>query len=411
MRVLWVNQYAAPPNRAGGTRHWSLARHLQSCDVAVTVAAASQDYLRRRNVTTGDGAVSLKGVSVEDVSLEDVEGVPFLWIPLPEHQGNLSRLVNMVLFGWRVSRLSADHTGQVQVVIGSMPQPFAAFAAQRLARRLNVPFVLEVRDIWPKTLMDLGNYSRWHPLIVLFAWIERRLLASARAVITVLPGSEPYFEARGVDAADVVVIPNGVDLSLIATPPGERPGEHFTVTYAGAHGMANSLDTIVRAAKRLQDAGESNVRVRLIGDGPEKRRLVSVANELELDNIEFVDAVAKTKIYDELAASDAFVICLKRAEVFDHGVSPNKLFDYFSVGRPVIFGVSASNNPVAEAHAGITVPAEDPTALAEAILRLRDMPASERLALGSNGRAYVEAHHDFARLAERLGERAHSWLR
>jgi glycosyltransferase involved in cell wall biosynthesis len=368
--------------------------------VEVTIAAASQDYLRRRNVRSSDGRISL----------EDVDGVPFLWIPAPEHDGSFSRVANMLLFGWRVSRLSKHHAGDLQAVIGSTPQPFAAFAALRLARRLNVPFILEVRDIWPKTLMDLGNYSRWHPLIALFAWIERRLLASARGVITLLPGSESYFEGRGVAASDVVAIPNGVDLSLVAPPTCASSDGRFTVTYAGAHGMANALHTIIHAAKLLQDAGKSDVRVRLIGDGPEKPRLVREANEFGLNNLEFVDPVAKALIYEELAASDAFAICLKRAEVFDHGVSPNKLFDYFSVGRPVIFAVNASNNPVAEAHAGITVPAEDPKALADAMLRLRDMSASERFQLGLNGRAYVQAHHDFARLAERLGEQLRTWL-
>lgn len=398
LRVLWVNQYAAPPNRAGGTRHWSLARHLRASGVEATVVAASQDYLRRRNVPGGG-----------TVSSEDVDGVRFVWIPAPEHDGRVSRLVNMLLFGWRVSRLSRAETGDVHAVIGSTPQPFAALAAQRLARRLGVPFILEVRDIWPKTLIDLGDHSRWHPMIMLLGWIERHLLASARGVVTLLPDSRAYFEARGVPASNLVSIPNGVDLALIPPPSCAGAEGPFTVTYAGAHGMANSLHTLVRAAAQLREAGAADVRVRLIGDGPEKAALVREAGAMGLDNIEFSEPVAKAQIYEELAAADALVMCLKRAAVFEHGVSPNKLFDYFSVARPVIFAVNASNDPVTEAQAGITVAAEDPKALAEAIMRLKAMPPSERFQLGSNGRAYVRDHHDFAHLAADLGERLHVW--
>lgn len=401
LRVLWVNQYATPPDRAGGTRQWSLARHLRPCDVEVTVVAARQDFFRRRNVATRHGVVSR----------EDVQGVPFIWIGVPEYDGNLSRLANMLSFAWRVARLATRELRRLDAVIGSTPQPFAALAGARLARRLGVPFILEVRDIWPQSLIDLGRYSRWHPMILLFAWIERRLLGAARGVLTPLPGTESYFRTRGIASDDIVSIPNGVDLDLVPAGVCAPMSEKFTVTYAGAHGLANSLGTLVQAAKVLQERGELGIRIRMIGDGPEKAALVSEARTLGLSNLEFAEPVPKARIYEALAASDALVICLKRAEVFDNGISPSKLFDYFAVARPVIFCVDASNNPVAEARAGITVPPEDPDALAEAIVRLRDLSARERSDFGRNGRAYVQERHDFSRLAQRLDGHLRTWLR
>jgi glycosyltransferase involved in cell wall biosynthesis len=172
--------------------------------------------------------------------------------------------------------------------------------------------------------------------------------------------------------------------------------------YLGAHGEANALDTVLEAAHMIRDRNCHEIKFVLVGDGPEKPRLIELAKELGLKNVEFRDPIEKTQVPKVLSKADAVIFNLEKAEVFKYGISSNKLFDYMAAGKPVIFSVKASNNPVEEAHCGFTVQARDPQALAEAVINLYQMPIEEREALGHQGRKYVELHHAIPVLAERM---------
>jgi glycosyltransferase involved in cell wall biosynthesis len=184
------------------------------------------------------------------------------------------------------------------------------------------------------------------------------------------------------------------------------------VTYAGAHGLANDLDTALDAAKILRDMPTAgSVSVRFIGDGAEKPRLQARANAEGLTNVEFRPSVSKDEIYRSLSDADAFLMPLKDSPVFRWGISPNKLYDYLALQRPIIFAIRTRYNPVADSGAGITVPPEDAHQLADAITRLAAMSHAERREIGHRGRQYVENHHSYSVLAERFEgvlEAAHS---
>jgi glycosyltransferase involved in cell wall biosynthesis len=208
---------------------------------------------------------------------------------------------------------------------------------------------------------------------------------------------------KGADRERVVWIPNGINTDLV--PPPEPPANDgvFTVMYAGAHGLANALDYVLDAAAVLQQEDlDRRILIRFIGDGPEKSRLQEVAAQRELTNVRFDGPVPRNRVYDLLREADAFVMPLKHSPVFRWGVSPNKLFDYLATARPVIFSVNSPINPVAEAQAGLTVPPENPLALAEAIKELLYMSPEKRWEMGLRGREYVERYHSFARLADKL---------
>ncbi|MBT9253591.1 MAG: glycosyltransferase family 4 protein [Brockia lithotrophica] len=169
--------------------------------------------------------------------------------------------------------------------------------------------------------------------------------------------------------------------------------------------MANDLDRVLDAAHLLQKGGNGKaIRFVLVGDGPEKERLMQRAREMGLHNVEFRDPVPKREVFRVLAEADAFLLLLKEAPVFRFGASPNKLYDYMAMGRPVIFAVNSPYNPVQESHSGITVSDASPEALAQAVHALASLPREEREAMGRRGRAYVEEHHSFPRLAEQLEE-------
>jgi len=291
------------------------------------------------------------------------------------------------------------------VIVGSSPHLFAALAAEKVARRFRVSFVLEVRDLWPQTLVDFGLYSTNHPVVRVLESIERRLYRGAERIIVLSPGAVDYMIRKGVSDGRVVWLPNGVDLGLVPEPTIPGTGETFTVMYAGAHGIANGLDTVLDAAAILQEEGwGARVRFRLIGDGLEKPRLESRVRRESLKAVFLEPPVPKSQIYRLLQDADALIFTLKKSPIYRWGFSLNKLFDYFASARPIICAADSPYDPVTETNAGLTVPSEDPLAIAQAVKRLAQMPSVERWRMGLRGRSYVEEHHDLSQLTDKFEE-------
>ena len=396
MRVWFINHYALPPERAGGTRHYSLAKNLIHRGHQVVIIASSVDYMQRREVVF---SANLRA------HLQEHGGVPFLWLKTPPYRGNTAaRVWNMWVFAGRVLQLAPQVLSEPpDVILGSSPHPFAAWAAARLAARFRAPFVFEVRDLWPQSLIELGRFSSRHPFIMLLAYMERFLYRRATRIVTLLPGAAAYIRARGGEAEKIVWIPNGLDLSLVPPPSPPLQNGVFTIMYAGAHGRANGLEVVLEAARLLQERSTPTpIRFVLIGDGPEKPNLQAQTRSWGLQNVVFEDPIPKGEIYKRLQEADAFLMILRPSPVFRWGVSPNKLFDYMAMARPVLFCIQTPYNPVAEAKAGITVPPGDAKSLARAILHLIELSPEERWHMGLRGRDYVEKNHAMTVLAQRL---------
>jgi glycosyltransferase involved in cell wall biosynthesis len=293
--------------------------------------------------------------------------------------------------------------GKPDAIIGSSVHLLAVLAAYGVAKHHGARFVMEVRDLWPQTIIDMGELSAGSPVTKILQALEQFLYREAERIITLLPRAGEYISAQEIGEDKIVWIPNGVDLSRFDNIElmGRSHGE-FNVMYLGAHGRANALDVPLQAAKLVQDRGFSNSRFILIGDGPEKPHLIELAQELELRNVEFRDPVQKTNVSQTLQEADVLLFNLEEVTTFRYGISSNKLFDYMAAKKPVIFSVKTSNNPVEEAHCGFTVPPRDPAALAEAVIELYRMPKEARQTMGHRGRAFVEKHHSIPVLAERL---------
>ncbi|MBE3576264.1 MAG: glycosyltransferase family 4 protein [Limnochordales bacterium] len=396
MNIWIINHYAVPPNCPGGTRHYSLAKYLVQRGHNVTIVASSFNHTTRREVHLNPG---------ECYKLDTVGGVRFLWLRTPPYAGNtVARVRNMLSFSHRVYRLvSPQLLGKPDVILGSSPHLFAALAAERLAARYAVPFVFEVRDLWPQSLIDLGGFNQHHPFIAMLEGIERHLYRRATRIITLLPGACDHMQRKGAARSKVDWIPNGIDLDLIPAPTPPRRTDTLTVMYAGSHGLANGLEVVLEAAYLLQQNGwAQRIRFRLIGDGPEKPSLVRKSQELRLTNVSFEDPVPKQDIYKVLAEADAFLMVLKTSPLFRWGISPNKLFDYMVSARPVLFCVDTPFNIVEEARAGLSVSPGNPSELAKAAVRIAEMSYEERWEMGMRGRMYVENNDSFSVLADKL---------
>jgi glycosyltransferase involved in cell wall biosynthesis len=398
--VLWVNQFALLPADGGGTRHFELGRELVRHGWNVTIVAADL-HLHKRTYTRRSSARDRRPV------VEVVDGVELRWLWTASYVANDWRRLRNWL-GFRMAVLRDGLGASVpDVVIGSSPQLFAAAAARTLAQRLRVPFVFEVRDLWPESLEAIGG--RRGLAYAYLARLANGLYRDADRVLVLARGVADYLEKHGVPARKIILVPNGVDVATLppdtpASPPQAPAG--LTLVYAGAHGPANGLEQVLDAAARLQN--ELSVRFQLIGDGPAKNALRNEAERRRLTNVEFHDAVSKPQLLAMMRSADAGLMVLKESHLFSFGVSPNKLFDYLGAAIPVICNVPGE---VAEmlrsAEAGIQVSDSGGAALAEGVRRLAATTAEQRARMGINGQAWVTRNHG----RDVLGKRLDGYLR
>lgn len=400
--VWWINQYAITPDLPGGTRHYDLGVELAKRGFQVKIFASDLHLALRKRTKLGPD---------ELYRVETRDGIEFVWVQSAEYEtNNWRRTWNMLSFSRNVMRVARqlEKNGRPSVVIGSSPHPFAALAAERLAARYGSRFVLELRDLWPQALIDMGGLSEWHPAVMGMRALEKYLYARARSLIVLAQGSTKYLADRAVASNRVLFLPNGVHLGHFRPSVSREEARReygftrFTVVYAGAHGPANSLETVVHAAKLLRDVPVEFV---LVGDGPSKGRLVELAEKEGAANVRFLAPVPKRDVVNLLSAADAGVITLKKAKAFEYGISPNKLFDYMAAALPIICSVPGDTaDMVREANAGLTSVPEDPVSLAASVREMMACSAGQRAEYGRDGRQYLSHHFRREVLADRLAD-------
>lgn len=382
-RTVWiVNQYAVAPDSAGSTRHHEFASIVEYLGWH-TIIFASPFSLKERQY--------FRPVSPRNfVRKRTEDGVAFVWLySIPYQHNNWRRYLNMLSFAIASVMVGIIHP-RPDVIVGSSPQLFTGLAAWLLARWHRVPFVFEVRDLWPDSLIDMGLAN---PLVIgPLARIERHLYKHADHIIPLSEGISQAIHSKGIQSGKITLIPNAAS-SVTSSSADVRTdsrtrygwGDRIVFVYIGAHGPANSLDTVVETARLL--SANQQVLFVLVGDGPDKSRLVQ--QSLGLSNVEFFDAVQKKDVHELLAASDVGLITLRKSKVFE-GVRPNKFFDYIAAGLPIITNVPGETKMlVEEANAGIFVIPEDPMKLSEAVHTLAS-DAELRARLGKGAKAYGE---------------------
>jgi glycosyltransferase involved in cell wall biosynthesis len=399
LKNIWIlNHYAQEPTGPGGTRHFSLAKNLSEFGWEASIIAASVEHATHRQ------RISFR----ENSRLEYFDDIPFLWLWTPPYNCNgIRRVLNMVTYS--VQTLTARKVAMLpapDAIIGSTVHPFAAISADCLAKRYNIPFIFEIRDLWPQTLIDLGKFRESSLQSMFFRAIENYLFRRADRIVTLLPNADEYICQRGVTHDKICWIPNGFESGAGSTDelPVQQNAD-FTLMYFGSHGLTNQLDTLLDALVILKRRNlHGNLKVRLIGEGPLKGALVARARSENLEFVQFENPVPKRLVPRLASEADGFVFCLADLAIYQYGISLNKLFDYMAAGRPTIISGKSFNNPVKDADAGFTVPPEDPTALAEAIAVLVATPAERRNEMGRNARCYVLKMHDYRNLASRLAD-------
>jgi colanic acid biosynthesis glycosyl transferase WcaI len=393
MKILYVSQYFPPEMGAPAGRAAELSRLWAEDGHEVTVLTGFPNH--PTGVVPLEYRRKFRHLVAHD-TYHDVNVVRTWLLPFPNRKA-YERILNYCSFC-----VSSATTGvflhRPEVVIATSPQLLVGLAGWWLARCNGVPFVFEVRDLWPESLAAVGIGNRNSLLHRSLARIAGFLYRSCDRLVVVSPAFKDYLvEHWQVPVEKIFVVENGVETSLFSrlTPNAAirrslGAEEKFVASYIGTMGNAHGLETLLEAATLLRERAPQ-VLFLLVGEGAEKARIVSLARSRGLRNVRFVGQQAREKIPAYITASDTCLVLLKKSELFKT-VLPTKMLEFMSCARPVILGVDGHARKVMEqANAGIFITPEDPAALADAVVRLAADPAL-RESLGRNGRQHVLQH-------------------
>ena len=404
MHILLIHQAFAALDEPGGTRHHELARYLAAQGHRVTVITSPVSYLTGDHTSPPSPSPTKRGGSVIPAGVGERGEVRILraYTYRALHRSFVHRVLAFFSF-MATSFFIGLGVKNVDLVWGSSPPIFQGWTAWMLARLKRVPFLFEVRDLWPEFAIAVGVLK--NPLLIRMSlWLEHFLYRHADRVMVNSPGFIAHVTEGG--AKRVELVPNGADPEMfdpandgIAFRMIHHLENKFVVLYAGAHGMSNDLGVVLESARLLTDRPE--VRIVFLGDGKEKPNMQKQAAEMGLTNVLFLPSIPKAEMAVALAGTDACIAILKPLDEYKT-TYPNKVFDYMAAGRPVVLAIDGVIREVVEAAGcGIFVQPGTPSALAEVIRTLAtDKEKSRRMGLA--GRKYLEKHFSRSVIAEKL---------
>lgn len=373
----------------------------------VTIINGSYDHLTPHFPEGVDYGANLKTPVIRDYG-----GVSFFTLPTPYYKGNasLGRLKNMWQFYSKAMNLlsPAAQKGSVCVpdlIIGSTVHPLAAYAGYKLSRIYNVPFIYEVRDLWPQTLVDFKRISSKHPLVVAMNFLDHKMAKEATLVVTTAPLMKEYYIKRyHISATKFLWITNGTSFLDNIPLKMRRIDKHtpIKVGYTGALGYANGLLEFLEALSKVPETITKHFSFTFVGNGPLKNTLQNYVKENNIDNVIFANAVPKDKVWDTLESFDMLLFSLVESPIFEYGISPNKLADYHAVGRPIIEIVKSKYTPVMMAESGYHT--DNVQSLASVFSHILNDDSSVYQAMGNNARRFAEANYRWEHLGAKLNQ-------
>lgn len=396
LKNIWIfNHYAVIPDLPGGTRHFDFAKELTRREYNVTIFASSFIHSIFKNRKFDDNGTFY--------NIENYEGVRFVWIKTFHYtKNNWRRAINIFSYFWKAyfigKRLPrfCKKNDRPDIIIGSSVHPFATFIANKLAKYYKIPFIFEIRDLWPQSLIDMKIISKNSLITTILLKLEKLCLRDCRAVISLSPLTENYLKRKyNIPPEKIFYIPNGVNLDNYSYEEYEKKEDSrgFVLTYTGNIANSNFLEVIIDVAKILKK--DKNIIFKIYGSGSSLRDIKDKIDELKLNNIFILPPVQKKEIPYVLKMAD--VLILPTNNVY-YG-SENKLYDYLAAEKPILYINVSSHNYIE--GTGIRVKA-NPSEIVKAILKLYNFSEPDRKKMAIKGRKYVEKNHSIPILVDKL---------
>ncbi len=395
MHILFLTDNFPPEVNAPASRTFEHCREWVKAGHRVTVITCAPNFPK--------GKV-FDGYRNRLWQRETMEGIEVIrvWSYITANEGFVRRVLDYQSFMLSAA-IAGPFVGGVDIVVGTSPQFFTTCAAWLVSRLKRVPFVFELRDLWPESIKAVGAMKD-SKAIHLLEKVEMFLYRQAATIVSVTKSFKRVLEQRGIDGSKIHVVTNGVDIAQF-TPRPKDPElvaklglqGKFVAGYIGTHGMAHALETLLQAADRLRGQGFAFI---FLGDGARKAALKEEAARMGLDNVVFIDSVPKADVARYWSLLDVSVIHLRKTELFTT-VIPSKLFECMGMGIPVLHGVAGeSAEIVTEEGAGIPFEPENVGQLVDALQRFKANPAE---LAGYRARCLAGAQHfDRANLAMRM---------
>lgn len=397
MKILYLSQYFPPEMGAPSARVYELSRRWVKMGAQVTVLTGFPNH------PTGTIPPAYRGYRFMREQKDGIEVVR-TYIYAAPNKGFLKRVISYLSFMFSSIIQGTRKVGQQDLIIATSPQFFVGIAGYLISRLKHIPFVFEVRDLWPESIVQLGQLkNRW--AIRFLEWIEMTLYKKSVHVVGVADSTRSILTERGVDYHKITIIKNGVDLQLFqnhydrnALKEEMEYKDRFVISYIGTHGLSHALDKVLDTAHLMRSSRD--VIFLLVGEGAEKEKLIAKAKRLELENVRFKDQIAKSELPLYYALSDVVLVTLRKLPLFKH-VIPSKIFEIMAMSRPILLSVDGEARKLVEAaEAGIYCEPENADMLRAQIDHLKnDREWCERL--GQNGCRFVHQHYNRDALADR----------
>jgi glycosyltransferase involved in cell wall biosynthesis len=370
MHILFLSDNFPPEVNAPASRTHEHCRQWVAEGVQVTVVTCAPNFPSGR---VFDGYRNKLWQS------ESIDGIRVIrvWSYITANEGMARRILDYLSY-MLSGALASLFVRKVDLVVGTSPQFFTAVAAWAVAAGKRVPFVFELRDLWPESIQAVGAMGA-SPALRALERLEMFLYRRARLIVSVTESFRSVLVRRGIDAAKIEVVTNGVDIARFSPRSKDAALERelgwqgcFVAGYIGTHGMAHGLDTLLAAMQRLQEHAQGrDVRLLMLGDGARKAALQDEAQRLGLANVRFVGTVPKDQVARYWSLLDVSVIHLRRTELFTT-VIPSKLFECMGMGLPVLHGVAGESADIVEREGvGLVFEPENVEQLVDGLLRLK----------------------------------------
>jgi len=395
MHILFLSHYFPPEVNAPATRTFEHCRRWVRAGHRVTVITCAP------NCPTGRVFAGYKNGWRREEWVQGIRVVR-VWTYLAANKGFSKRILNYLSYMLRAT-LAGSAAPRFDLVVATSPQFFCGWAGALVSWIRRRPFVLEVRDIWPDSIVAV-DAMRKNWLIRLLERLEARLYRAAGHIVTVGEDYRRNLLGKGVPAEKIAVVANGVDFDSFSRP--QRPSSireelnsvgKFVCAYVGTVGMAHGLEVVLQAAEQARAAGREDLMFWIVGDGARREELQSEAQRRGLANVVFTGLLAKERMPEVISACDAGLVHLKGNELFTT-VLPSKIFEFMALEVPIIIGVRGqAQEIVLESGAGLAMVPDDAGSLLSAIAQIQ---AQGRAAFCR--REYALAHYDRDRLAEKM---------
>lgn len=373
MHILFLTDNFPPEVNAPASRTHEHCRQWVRKGHQVTVITCAPNF------PTGRVFDGWRNALWQEATMDDIRVIR-VWSYITANEGLARRVLDYQSY-MAMAILASFLVRRVDIVVGTSPQFFTAVAGGVVGLLKRVPFIFELRDLWPESIKAVGAMKE-SAVIRFIEWIEMLLYRRAARIVSVTHSFKRTLGERGIDTGKIDVVTNGVDITRFTPRPKNEALEAqlglqgcFVAGYIGTHGLAHALETLLESARQLQEHPDgARVRLLLLGDGARKAALQEQARQMGLRNVVFVDTVPKDQVTRYWSLLDVSIIHLRKTELFTT-VIPSKLFECMGMGIPVLHGVQGeSADIVTREDIGIPFEPENAAELTGLLLRLQASP-------------------------------------